>query len=275
MENILCFSRYGLKRCFLPQVCDERWSEKAVWEAVDILWPLRRTHPSVFRAGWVEADCFRNRNLNPRPCFLETITGGWHAVLFFVTRFLCHLGRVPLVGPVWERPLARPLGSVSGRPCSGSWRGLQADPTDPDAIRQPLWSAHLPLHQHSRLQEVSHHGARGAGRYDEHASKSAESFCTIKTRLCEVGQHSPGSDLRTFPLMWLCYFNVTWMTTSRSIVFFVAQVWWRQTSWGTWRTCALLTTSSGFPACGSSAWLWGLGLRVASTTTWLSQPFSL
>lgn len=32
-------------------------------------------------------------------------------------RFLCDLGCVTLVGPVWKRPLARPPGSISWRSC--------------------------------------------------------------------------------------------------------------------------------------------------------------
>lgn len=100
--------------------------------------------------------------------YLKTVPGNHHRRLtgLILYRFLCHLGRVPLVGPVWERPLAGPLGSIGGWSCSWNRRGLQADPANSDAICQSLWCAHLPLRQHSRLQEVSHHGASGTGRYD-------------------------------------------------------------------------------------------------------------
>lgn len=87
-------------------------------------------------------------------------------LIHFLSRFLCHLSCVSLVGPVWERTLARPSGSISRWSCSRIWRGLQADPTNSDAIRQPVRRAYLSFSQHSRLQEISHHGAPGAGRYD-------------------------------------------------------------------------------------------------------------
>lgn len=68
--------------------------------------------------------------------------------------------------------------------------------------------------------------------------------------------------------------NISWLLSSPRCVF-PSQVWWHQRSWGTWRICRLLITSSGCPARGSSAWLWGRGLRVASTMTWRSLPSSL
>ena len=241
-----------------------------------------------------------------------------------LTRFLRDLGRVPLVGPVRERPLAGPPGGISGRSCPWSRRGLQADPPNSDAIRQPVGGAHLSLCQHSRLQEVPHHGASGAGRYDvvmkplklklcpaclitynTTTSQLLALFAIFKV-LKETNAFGPASHwFRLSDSLWcgrtVCTAHVTTMNwflvanqdrthRDKRLPYFlcfyyfgclylhavlVLQVWLRQRSWGTWRTCPLLITSSGFLACGSSVWLWELGPRVASTMTWHSQPFSL
>ncbi|MGH0188552.1 UNVERIFIED_CONTAM: hypothetical protein FKN15_030084 [Acipenser sinensis] len=91
---------------------------------------------------------------------------------FFITymalsisyRFLRDAGGEPLVESVPVHPDARPAHVCDLRERARGG-GAGASPEEiPDALRQPLCPAHLPIGQHRCLQEIPHHGPCSGGR---------------------------------------------------------------------------------------------------------------
>lgn len=75
VQKHACWGNWSHPHClwmnfvFFHQVSTKQWAEKVVWEAVNILWSLRRTHPCVVCVGWVGFGGFKGELL----CFLEQV----------------------------------------------------------------------------------------------------------------------------------------------------------------------------------------------------------